>query len=250
VKKCKLCQQKKHLIKKSHILSEFLHSDLFDKHHKLIKFNTFDLLKGNNRFSKPSSGQYEKGILCEKCDNQILGKYETYISKVLKNNLSDNKKIICKRITNQFNLSFIKIKNLNYTKTNLFLLSLLWRAGISSKKEFKEINLGNYQEKIRMCLFDGLPLADNEIQITILKFEKGSGYSSFIGQPRKHKIGNSFYFSFILIGYLILFYFDENSLSLLSKNDRLKDTGEINLLELPKDKINDFVLTYMGIKGN
>jgi len=248
VKKCKLCQQEKQLIKKSHILSEFLHSDLFDKNHKLIKFDTADLVKGNNRISKPSSGEYEGGLLCDKCDNQLLGKYETYISNVLKNNLNSNEKINCQRTTNQNGMSFIKVENLDFKKTKLFLLSLLWRAGISSRKDYKEVQLGPYQEKLRKQLYENDSLSDNDIQITILKFEKGTGYSSFIGQPRRHKSGYSTNYSIIINGYLIVYHFRDDKLSKLSKNDRLKENGELNILEIPKNKVNNFVLTYTGIK--
>jgi hypothetical protein len=246
MKKCKLCLKDKQLIKKSHILSEFLHAELFDENHKLIKFDAIELGKGNDEISRPSSGSYEGQLLCDKCDNQQIGKFETYISNVLKDNLKKENKLKCSKTTNPQGLSFIKIENLDYLKTKLFLLSLLWRAGISTRDEYKEVQLGPYSEKIRKLIIDDNSSTDTDIQISVLKFENGSDFTTFIGQPRRHKSGHFTNYSIIINGYLIIFHLGKDKLAKMAFNDRLKENGELTLMEIPKDKINEFVLKYTG----
>lgn len=36
---CKLCLEEKILLKKSHIIPEFMYKDLYDENHKLISFD-------------------------------------------------------------------------------------------------------------------------------------------------------------------------------------------------------------------
>jgi len=197
---CKLCKQEKKLIKNSHILSDFLHSDIYDKNHKLRLVDVVALSKGIRNEYRRSSATYEGGLLCKECDNETIGKYETYVSNLIKENLRESEKIICKRVTNSHRLNFIELSNLNYTKTKLFLLSLLWRAGISTRNEYKEVDLGIYSEIIRKQIFENTPSKDDDTQISIYKFEEGSNYSSFIGQPRRHKFGHSTAYSIIITG--------------------------------------------------
>ncbi|WP_133673895.1 hypothetical protein [Maribacter caenipelagi] len=205
------------------------------------------LSNGINRESRPSSGSYEGGILCNICDNETIGKFETYISNVIKENLAEKEKIICKRVTNVHGLKFIEISNLNYTKTKLFLLSLLWRAGISTREEYKEVDLGMYSEIIRKQIFENKTSEDNNIQITIYKFEDGSNYSSFIGQPRRHKFGHSTAYSIVIIGYLIVYHLRENDISKKAFNNRLKENDSVAIIEVPKNKVEKFVMTYTGM---
>ena len=247
MKTCKLCLKEKELIKKSHILSDFLHSDLYDENHKLRQMDVIALSNGIDRESRPSSGSYEGCILCNVCDNELIGKYETYISNLLKGNLRENEKISCKKVTNSQGINFIEIRNLDFTKTKLFLLSLLWRAGISSRNEYREVELGPYQEIFRKEIFDNSPSDDKNTQINIYKFENGSNYASFIGQPRRHKFGHSTAYSIVITGYLIIYHLGDNKISEKTFNNRLKENNSIAIIEVPKNKVQKFVMAYTGM---
>lgn len=246
--KCKLCNNETTLLKKSHILSEFLHTELFDKNHKLRKFEVREMVKPNPRVSKPSSGSYEGDLLCNNCDNVILNRYENYVARALSAKFKPENNPKCK-IEKRNGLNFIDIDNLDYSNTKLFLLSLLWRAGISSLQEYNEVSLGPYGEKIKKQLFEGNPLKDDDIQISIYKFEEGSGFDSFIGQPRRHSIELTTSYSIIINGYLVVFHLKANRISKVTYNERLKDNDSISIAEIPKDKIEDFIMKYTGVKN-
>jgi hypothetical protein len=76
---CKLCLQEKQLIKKSHIIPDFMYKDLFDDKHAIL-LNTSNTKTRNTKIL--FNGEYEGNILCESCDGKIIGGiYENYASK-------------------------------------------------------------------------------------------------------------------------------------------------------------------------
>ncbi|MDC6363274.1 MULTISPECIES: hypothetical protein [Flavobacteriaceae] len=227
-------------------MSEFLHKDMFDEHHKLIAFDPKELLKKNPRISRPSSGTYEGGLLCEKCDNAIIGKYETYASKLYNEKLNNADKIRCHYSKSIDNIKVLELSNINYSSFKLFLLSLLWRANISSRDEYRDVNLGPYGEKIRYAILNEDSGNDLDTIITITKLDPAANFSTFIGQPRRHKIGQSTSYSIIINGYIIVYHLKENDISEKAKHHRLKEDGTLTILEVPKNRVEPFVMKYIG----
>ncbi len=88
---CKLCLNDEKLVKKSHIIPDFMYKDIFDKKHKLYEVTVTkdkDIIK--DKLSQ--TGGYEEQILCQSCDNEVLGKLEGYAScvlKILQNGMND-----------------------------------------------------------------------------------------------------------------------------------------------------------------
>jgi len=84
---CKLCLQSKTLIKKSHIIPDFIfrESNLYDHKHKLLSIDLFEFLstgKVTLISQNQKSADYEKHILCANCDGDIIGKYESYVREL------------------------------------------------------------------------------------------------------------------------------------------------------------------------
>lgn len=247
---CKLCQEEKKLIKASHIISDFLHSKIYDEKHRLIKFKPEELQKDNPKVTNPLSATYDGGILCNVCDNEIIGQYETYVANVLKNNLKKNDKIICRETITDNHEKVTEISNLDYCKIKLFLLSLLWRAGISKNSDFQNVQLGPYETKIRDLIFSGDAGKETDFPITIIQFEKEAGFSTFIGTLRRHESGHTSFYSIIITGYLVLFHLKENKDSLHWYKSNLKETGNLALYQLPKKVVGPFVMGYSGAVKN
>ena len=122
---------------------------MYDKNHKLISFVPVKY-QNDSKVKKPSSGEYESGILCQECDNSILGSYETYGHNVIYGGtFKQGKKPICHN-TVEADLTILNCRNIDYSKLKLFYLSLLWRASISSRPMFKAVDLGTkYTDRIR-----------------------------------------------------------------------------------------------------
>lgn len=120
----------------SHIIPEFLFQKLYDNLHRFRCLSSAPKVK---------NGWLQKGLreplLGRDCE-QRLSDWEQYASQVLS-------KVSLEVPTDG---SKIYITNLDYAKFKLFQLSILWRAGVSRRREFRQVHLGPHQERLRGML--------------------------------------------------------------------------------------------------
>lgn len=101
--------------------------------------------------------KYDKNILCEDCDNRILGRYDEALVKLCKSWIeqsSDPSEI-------NWGKADIPLANTDASKY-LFLAvgAILWRASVSNT--FPEIELGKYSDVLRDWLYSGRPPPESE----------------------------------------------------------------------------------------
>ncbi len=247
---CKLCKKDKVLIKKSHILPDFLYKKLYDENHRIRKFNAIDRAKGIDKVSKPPTGEYEGGLLCKECDGEQIGKYETYLSQILNNpETPEEQKPKCEKITNESGVEFTKVTNIDYKKTKLALLSFLWRANISKRPMFKDVDLGPVGEKIRRQINDDNASSDSNISIVVMSWHNDKQTATdIITQPRRHKDGCNTYYSFVINGFIIIYYISPNSIRKELEPFRLKEDNTLSIVHLPKGSGMEFMVNYSGAK--
>lgn len=139
---CALCLEGKPL-QNSHIIPEFLYSVLYDEKHR---FNAISLVpKKRMRFEQ--KGAREK-ILCRECE-QVLGGLERYASLVIKGG--------ARGVRGERTGSIISVSGIDYARFKLFLISVLWRAGVAKGTYFQRVMLGPHEEKLRLMLLNGEP---------------------------------------------------------------------------------------------
>jgi len=158
---CRLCKENKRLVK-SHIFPEFMYKPLYDEN---SKFKIISLKNGSIK-KEPSKGIYER-LLCERCDNEIIGKYENHASKIL---FGDGKKEIEIENTNYGQL----IRGVDYKLFKLFQMSLLWRTSISKREEIHRINLGPHEDRMRKMILNEDPGEFYDYGVIILLFPESS----------------------------------------------------------------------------
>ena len=151
---CSLCLQDKELIKRSHIIPDFMYQEIFDDKHRLVRFSKDNF----PRHSTPPTGEYESDLLCADCDNRLLGGFESYGRQVL---YGGNIPVQMQNFRQSDGLTFTQVTGINYLKFKLFLLSLLWKASISKRDFFKNVQLGPYQEILRKMLLEKNPESHN-----------------------------------------------------------------------------------------
>ena len=162
-----LCLQSR-LLRESHIIPEFLHRTLYDDIHR---YNTFGL-QGSSEVGLEQKGEREY-LLCDECE-QRFSDYERYAAvfyrgaimafsdttrsesfhgKLLKftRRGSDGKP------TTATVPALLHVEGVDYVQLKLFLLSLLWRMGVSNLYFFREVVLGPHEEKIRNMLLNNDP---------------------------------------------------------------------------------------------
>lgn len=251
--RCRLCLKEETLIKKSHIIPDFMYSNLYDENHKILMFSPYERAKGEGFIKKPSSGEYEGGLLCANCDNKILGgQYEDYSKNVIYGGrLAKKESPICKNIVNQHNVNITTCNNVSYTKFKLFLLSILWRASISSRPFFSNIKLGPHEETLRKMIYNMDPGDVNEYPIFIMTFVNDSSMpKDLITHPKQIRTSSGHKANVFIIGGFIYMFFVNSKNHKLPEyiiSETIKPDNKLNIVHIPKGQGWDIILGYYGL---
>lgn len=134
---CALCGENSEL-RQSHILPELLHRPLYDHKHRTVMFEF-----GAQEGLILQRGLRER-LLCDSCEKR-LHVYEDYFDKRWKSALPDP-------IPEQlFNVM------IDYRRTKLFVLSVMWRASVSKLAAYRHYSLGPHEAAIRRLLLNDNP---------------------------------------------------------------------------------------------
>ena len=91
---------------------------------------------------------YRENLLCEDCEG-VINKYETYFAKTWYQQ---------KKLPDKIENNRIVLTGLDYTNFKLFHLSVLWRASISTRDEFKNVYIiQRHQERLRRMVLNNDP---------------------------------------------------------------------------------------------
>ncbi len=133
---CALCLEEAEL-QNSHIIPEFLYEPLYDAKHRFHIYN----IEGDTDRKFAQKGLREE-LLCKPCELQI-GKYERYVSLLFRGDINAK--------AQTYNL-LVVVSPVDAKLLRLFLLSILWRSGISKQKFFLHVSLGAHAEQLRTML--------------------------------------------------------------------------------------------------
>lgn len=148
---CRLCEKTSDLLK-SHIIPEFPFQPLYDEKHR---YTIVSRDGARNRYAQ--RGLTER-LLCSVCEQQ-LSIYEGYAARLLTG--SDGIRFI--RQGNS-----LRIEGWDYQRFKLFLMSVLWRASVSSLQFFKLVSLGPREELLRKLLVSENPSDPEEFGCIVL----------------------------------------------------------------------------------
>jgi hypothetical protein len=216
---CKLCGLDKKLVK-AHIIPDFMYSSMYGSKHTLVEVSLDNL---NNR-KVIQTAHKDKNILCATCDNEVIGSYERYASKILFD------ESIFKCVINDHGLKSYET-TINYREFKLFLLSILWRSSITSLSYFKHISIGKYEEVIRSMLFNNQPYTSDVFPISIIKLEPVKSQHSKVGlDPITTLVSNPKWCVFVLNGFTYSFVLSHQAKDFEHDSFAIK---EDNLLIIP-----------------
>lgn len=215
---CKLCGKHKKLCL-SHILPKSFTRRMRSGAPQVVAVTVDD-----KPLARKSNGEHVEYLLCEKCEELLKKNYEDYGTRLFvdKQNIIEYK-------------SHVLITNFDYQRYFLFIISILWRASISSLNIYKPIQpLAALSALIKPCIFDNTLFThpphefklDDFIKITMLKIIDHTGRTPqsaldhmIIGL--NFELSNSgdgdIHYYFMVDGYLIFVsIFPPNSSRLLS----------------------------------
>lgn len=238
---CKLCLKDKDLLKKSHIVPNFLYKELRDEDNSFLLGNLTDL-----KAKKLHTGYFEADILCKNCDNIILGKLENYASKILYG--GKVKGVTLRNEINQHGVEFITCYGVDYKQFKLFLLSLIWRFSISKNEFYHFVNLGEHEEKIRKMILDGDAGDVLDYPCSICSYRRHTDLPfQIMSQPLKHRHNGGICYSVVMNGLLFTFYISKNLIPdyiaeiVVNKNNQLK------VVNMPRENSVKIIRKYMRL---
>ncbi len=140
--KCKGCGEDKDLIK-AHIIPKSFYMNLKgdSKYLNVIHSNA------DARVGISHIGDYDKEILCKACDG-VFEKYDDYAKKFLIDEFGS-----FNELWDGETLVGWEVDGCKHQKLILFFLSVLWRASVSNRENYRNIVLGPHEDKIKEIVF-------------------------------------------------------------------------------------------------
>ncbi len=249
---CKLCLHDKTLIKKSHIIPNFMYQGMFDENHSINLVVPEQLVQGKGYIRNPSNGEYEGGLLCSDCDGKLIGGYEDYARKTLYGGHPPAERPVVLYYLGTDGINFSHCSNINYQKFKIFLLSILWRASISSRPLFNEVQLGYHEETIRKMIYEGTPADVGDYPVSMVSFIMDKNMPmDIIAHPRKIITKEGFTtFIFIINGTIYQFYITSPNQKAPTKiiANTISASNEMNIVHFPEGTAMDYIMDYYGLR--
>ncbi|MCZ8022454.1 MAG: hypothetical protein O9294_11870 [Cytophagales bacterium] len=116
-----------------------------------------------NKRKTVQTGAIEEYIFCNICDNEILSSYERYAANHFYNLDFRGENVNFRQIVNEHGIGLIQCENIDYANFKIFLLSLLWRASITTNPLFQNFKLPQaIEEELRIAILNNDPLTELE----------------------------------------------------------------------------------------
>ncbi len=203
----------------AHIVPRGFARDVMDgsKHNMLIT---------PERISTTQHGIFDRHILCADCDRR-LGDLDNYALRVLRRVPKEAVR------TSTRDGECFTLDNVDGDKFTKFALSLLWRASISARPEFRSISLGPYDDAAGKVIFGAESLSNLpsfELIVALVKGPLGQEPEfarRFYSKPHRFRLADRNGWKFVLRGLQFFAKLDRqpfpNSLkpAVINANDRL-----------------------------
>lgn len=215
---CKLCGEEKPLIK-AHIFPDWGFRFLKEENHLIM-------LDSNLKDRKLQSGFWDTNILCADCDGVTIGKLDTYAKRFFGQDFS----LLIQIFTESGRKSekTYHIKDFDFDKLFLFLVSLLWRASVTELPSFKNTKLGKYEEVAKQMIISGVPTHENIFEIVVFAAEApalGQKFEKSIALPMRAKFGVANCYRFVFGGFDFVFKVDQRKSDIHFSGFRIERDG-------------------------
>jgi hypothetical protein len=245
---CRLCLKEKPLLKKSHILSSFFYGDLQGDDNEMYMVSLDEPSGGK----KVHTGEFEGGLLCQECDGSVLSKYENY-GKAFFFGRGDSKPLPGLQHENQIHpdgkLKSTHIKGVDYSKLKLFLLSVLWRASISSRPFFSQVNLGKHEEAVRQMLLSGNPGSNMDFpsMVSVITDQDNKKIAAgLITPPTRFRVGHCISYQFQIGRLVIMFFVSSFGVPDYIQEVTPNNSGELRVIHIEGEIANRHMKFVLG----
>ena len=239
---CRLCLKNKTLLKKSHIIPDFMYKELFDDIHRLHEVRVTEAGQLKDRIKQ--TGAYEGNILCFECDNERIGSVENYARKVLYGGTAIS--VVNER--NQHGMTSTLCKEMDYSKFKLFLLSVIWRSSISSLPMFKALDLGDHEDRIRRMVLESFPGESTEYACLLMTYvhQKQVPHQIII-EPSTIFENGGFTCFLMIAGVLYIYFIGPQNIEPWAIDCIINKNGDMRVLHLPPHLARKALNKLMGV---
>ncbi|HEY3855603.1 MAG TPA: hypothetical protein VGO67_14525 [Verrucomicrobiae bacterium] len=144
------------------------------------------------------AGISDRTILCESCERRFTP-YDTHGFNVI----TEMMKAKLEYRDSSGKVAYIAT-TADYTLFKLFVLSILWRASVSSLEFFAGIKLGVHEERVRAMLETNNAESENDYPILCF-YQTGHKYPSTVLQPFRQRTNDGINFCRLYLQYNIVF---------------------------------------------
>lgn len=224
---CKLCRSEKKLLK-SHVIPEFMYASMYDENHRFQRISSLQ-----DEFNpRKQKGEWDR-LLCSDCEQRI-SKFERYASLLL------NGGAAIEPITEH--LGVIKVSGIDYKLFKLFQLSILWRAGVSTRPIFEMVDLGKHEETIRNMLLNENPGESDQYGcIMFAAMFGGKHVDSLILQPELVRVEKQIVYRFLVGGFWWLYFCSSHKPNKQFASGFLQSSGVVNIFPKALDSAEHVV---------
>jgi hypothetical protein len=223
-----------------------MYKGLFDENHFIAQV---DLIEFKKKRLLPN-GFYDSNILCDNCDNVILGILESYASIVIwggKGKPEYYPKFEGR--INQLNQKFLHLTNIDYTKFKLFLLSIIWRASISKHKMFNSVSLGEHEDSIRKMIIENNPGSKDLYPVGVFMLKQNDkGPTKMISNPLPVKKDKSLIYHFLINGLVINYRIEGLDDQELYDQIAIKEDNTMDIIIFNEKESSEYLDTYFKKK--
>ena len=217
---CHLCKEDREL-RDSHVIPEFLYSALYDEEHK------YYVVSNVHGKSRPLRKGLRERLLCAECEIK-LSRWETYAANVLYN----RNRGTCRKVDGT-----IIVDGLDYAQFKLFLLSLIWRAGVSSLPVFAQTQLGPHAERLRQMLLAGDPGASDRYGCLVFAVTlDGKPLDGTIYGPQPCFVDTHRCYRLLVRAFLFIYFISSHRPDDIALSRFLREDGH---LEIPIQRLQD-----------
>ena len=147
--RCTFCLRDKKKLVKAHVIPRCFYEKM-----RISRNEPFQALTNTaGRYpTKSRIGIYDPQILCDDCE-KMFQKYDDYACRLLLSDFTESNFVL----DPSGNKIGYWLNGIDYQKLKLFFLSVLWRASVSKREEFKRVRIGSFEAEIREMIKNSDP---------------------------------------------------------------------------------------------
>ena len=154
-----------------------------------------------------------ESLLCDACERHLNTHFEQPSQKAWRAlaKMEDDTSFVSRIVQTDLGFEAVLLKGFDYASLKLFLLSILWRSGVSSRGEFQQVELGPHEDRLRRMLLERDPggVGDYPCMLFLMKQDFRGIHIPWLARF-EGRVGYRFLLGRVLLWFLVTRGFESN----------------------------------------